>query len=118
MSKHRDTNCTHAMNGAHAMNAYDIESIVNDIYTSPSGYSERKSTFTEKYPEFVHDHPILFEMVCLPRFNMDTFMKIYSIHGQMQRKKRTLNEMHGVHYNMNQLHEAYKKQISKDEYFV
>ena len=92
----------------------DISHIINEIYTSPCDYSDRKTTFAEKYPQFVKDHPILFEMVCTPRFDIDNITELLS-----KRKKRTWSEAHGdTSYNEHKLHDMYKKQLSKVEYYV
>ena len=57
-----------------------ISEIVYDIYQNPMEYSERRTTFSRKYPHFAASYPVLFDMVCLPRFNIDKFLDLNLLH--------------------------------------
>ena len=92
----------------------DISRIINEIYMSRCDHSERKTMFAEKYPQFMKDHPILFDMVCMPRCDIDNIYELLS-----KRKKRTWSQVNGnTSYNEHKLHDMYKKQLSKVEYYA
>jgi len=97
-----------------------IKDIVYEIYSHEPGYEDKKAIFSDKYPDFVAAYPTLFEMVCLPRFNIDMFDEIISSCGKISGNKRVrgCGEEYSVATLERRLYTMYNTQKSLKEYLV
>lgn len=53
--------------------------IVTSIFKDPLTEEKKKSKYQEIYPQFVENHPTLFEMACKKDFDFDQFEKMIAL---------------------------------------
>ena len=101
----------------------EISEIVYDIYQNPMEYTERKIIFSNKYPQFAASYPVLFDMVCLPRFNIDKFLDLDILHQlQVQqpstcRKRSRDDANYTIERRLYTMHRSQQLQ-SRNEYLI
>lgn len=99
----------------------EISEIMYDIYQNPMEYTERKNTFSTKYPQFAASYPVLFDMVCLPRFNIDKFLDLNLLHEVQQEptcKKRNRDDSnYTIDRRLYSMHKSQQLQ-SRNEYLI
>ena len=67
----------------------DIINIVNDISSTIATVTEKKTIFSQKYPEFAEQFPVLFASACEPEFDHKRFMYMMRMRDEVAAEKRT-----------------------------
>ena len=70
----------------------DIFAIVDEIQNSALNETERDILYTEKYPQFVNQFPILFHVICRENFDRAKLNYMMGLRSQIQMKKRTVED--------------------------
>ena len=103
-----------------------ICSIVHNIYYYEVDFEDESDVVCDKqthfgalYPRFVKELPMLFEMACKPRFNIEKFM-IIARNGGI---KRTLDEGYKdketcTHPLERRLYNMWKQHMSQEDYIA
>lgn len=70
----------------------EIQKIVLEIACAAGTPKEKENTFRRRYPEFAERYPALFEMVCLPTFDMAKLQYMLQLREQVMQKERTIDD--------------------------
>jgi len=69
-----------------------IEGIVKEIQSAPISEERRQAYYTNKYPDFVESHPMLFDMACRKDFDWEKFNYMMSLRKQIETADRTVDD--------------------------
>ena len=70
----------------------EIMRIVGAIRNLEGLPKERARTARSLFPEFVERHPVLFESVCQPSFNMERFTYMIRLKREIEGNQRTVED--------------------------
>ena len=97
-----------------SINMIDVVTIINDVYWSGPGLSPRAATLKTKYPEFINEYPLLYQMIIKPRFNIELFNDIIAMKRNTE-KKRKKNRDCDIE-NIPEIKAMFERQLTKVDY--